>query len=475
MDFISVLRIIIYFAYLITIIGTILVVVTENRNPHKTLAWVLVLIFIPAIGLIFYYIFGENTRKKRKVNIRFEDFAADLYHDLIDEGIKIEDHKSLLPEEAVSLANLLEQSYNSRLYYGSDIEIITSGERKFQALIEDLENAKHHIHMEYFNFNKDETGIKVKEILMRKASEGVRVRFIYENLANIGTLPRFYYEMRKSGVQVIPFTKITLPWSRRKLNYRNHRKIVVIDGKIGYTGGMNVGNEYAREWRDTHIRILGEGVYALQANFLFFWITSGGKPVSHYRDYFPATRKYSDNLIQIVPESPDAQWPYLLYATTDLVSNTNKYLYIQTPYYMPTEPVLQALQTAALKGVDVRIMLSRRSDFRFMDFASNSYYEESLKAGIRIYENQHRFIHAKTMVSDDFISVIGSANLDFRSLELSYEINTYIYDRELALLNKGIFIKDMEECKEILPEEWRKRPWWHKFLESVMKLFSPLL
>lgn len=474
----EVFKLIIYLLYLLTVVGTIFVVVSENRNPTKTLSWVLVLVFLPAIGIVFYYVFGQNNRKKRPVNISSEDFTNEIFSDLIANGHRQEilvSKEKVLPEFQ-SLAHFLEKSNDSKVWYGSDVEIITVGKRKFEALLEDLENARHHIHMEYFYFKKDETGKKVKEILMKKASEGVEVRFIYENVANIAVLPKYYYEMREAGVQVLPFSKSTLPWVRRKLNYRNHRKVVVIDGNVGYMGGMNIGNEYANNWRDTHLRILGQGVYGLQANFLYDWYSSAGKKVNqNYMKYFPVCGKYSDNLMQIAPESPDSPWPYLLIATTDIVSNAKDYIYIQTPYYMPSEPLLQALQTAALKGVDVRIMVSRKSDIIFMDYATQSYYDESLKSGIRIYELQDVFSHAKTMVSDDYLSVIGSANMDFRSLELSFEINAYMYDPKIAEQNKTIFFEDMKGCKEVLLDEWRKRSFWRKFLESIMRLFSPLL
>lgn len=477
MDTAEILTLIFSIAYLTLIVGTILIIVFENRNPTKTLAWVVVLMFLPAIGLIFYYIFGQDSRKKRKRDKGYKDFSHEILSSLVDnpDTINLETNEEKVHPEYRSLVDLLEKSDNSWTTYGSDVEIITEGERKFDALIQDLEGAKHHIHMEYFYFKRDNTGRKIKEILMKKAAEGIEVRFIHENVANIAVLPHYYNEMKKAGVEVVRFSKTTLPWVRRQINYRDHRKIVVIDGEIGYTGGMNIGDEYRSKWRDTHLRILGQGVHSLQSTFLYYFYSSGGKKIRNYKPYFPPSTIYSENLMQIVPESPNSEWPYLLLSMVHIVNNAKKYIYIQTPYYLPTESLLNALQTAALRGVDVRIMLSHKSDFFFMDPAIHSYYEESLRAGIKIYERHDEFIHAKTLVSDNYLSVIGSANMDFRSLELSFEINSYMYDTQIASKNKAIFIKEMDLCKEVLLDQWMKRPWYKKIAESIMRLASPLL
>lgn len=473
----SVFSLIFTIVYILLIVGTILIVLFENRNPTKTVAWLLVLVFLPAIGLAVYFIFGQESRKKNHKNPVYRDFSKELLSNLIEnpEGLNLEIHEEKVRGKYATLVDLLEQSDDSFMTYGNDVEVITKGKRKFDALIEDMENAKHHIHMEYFYFRRDETGRKIKEILMRKASEGVEVRFIHENIANIAVRPRFYNEMKKFGVEVVTFFKGSLPWIRRQLNYRDHRKIVVIDGIIGYTGGMNIGNEYVNEWRDTHLRIKGQAVNVLQATFLYYFFCSGGKRVTDYKPYFPPYENYSDNLMQIVPESPASPWAYLSLSMTHLINIAQRYIYIQTPYYLPSESLLQALQTAALRGVDVRIMLSHKSDFFFMDPAIHSYYEESLQAGIKIYERFDTFIHAKTLVADNYLSVIGSANMDLRSLEQSFEINSYIYDENIAVQNKQIFTQEMELCTELTLEAWAKRPWYKKIIESIMRLFSPLM
>ncbi|MDR2084279.1 MAG: cardiolipin synthase [Bacteroidales bacterium] len=463
--------------YLLLIIGTILIVISENRNPSKTIAWLLLLVFLPAIGIIMYFIFGQDSRNKKFKGTSYQDFSDELINSLSEypEKLDLRSNKEKVRKEYHTLVELLEKSDNSWMTYGNDVEVITLGTRKFELLITDLESAQNHIHMEYFYFRKDETGKKIREILMRKASQGVEVRFIHENVANIAVSPRFYNKMKKAGVEVVRFTKNRLSWIRRQLNFRDHRKIVIIDGKVGYLGGMNIGNEYVDDWRDTHLRIKGQAVNVLQSTFLYYFFCSGGKKIKNFNPYFPPYNIYSENLMQIVPESPASKWQYLQFSMIHLINITQKYIYIQTPYYLPPEPLLQALQTAALRGVDVRIMLSHKSDFAFMDPAIHSYYEESLQAGIKIFERFDKFMHAKSLVADDYISIIGSANLDFRSLELSFEINSYIYDENIAFQNKHIFLKEMELCEELFLEEWIKRPWYKKLAESVMRLLSPLL
>jgi cardiolipin synthase len=317
--------------------------------------------------------------------------------------------------------------------------------------------------------------------------------------------------MKKAGVEVVKFTKSHIPFINffTQLNYRDHRKIVVIDGKIGYTGGMNISDDYFLRWRDTHLRITGNAVSGLQYSFLNTWITAGGSISSDFNNYFPSMTQLeqdptkandqvaeiendlaktpienldmtfklagNDKLIQIVPDEPDSQWPIIQMGAVWAVQHAKKYIYIQTPYFVPPDPILSALKSAALSGTDVRIMLPKKADLFFMGPANKSYFSECLEAGIKIYERSGRFIHSKTFVSDDYLSEIGSANMDFRSFTIDYELNAYIYDENTAIVNKAIFMKDMEACKEITLSSWEKRPWYKKLLQRLLRLFAPLL
>ena len=472
-----------YIFLILLIIGTILVILTdEDGDSGKKIAWIILVVLVPVIGILCYIVFGLNPRRNKEYErysrIFHEEFSK--YSGQKPYGKLFGEHnREKIREGYRELSVLLSHSNGTTVTDCNNVEIITSGKRKFEALVHDLENATDHIHMEYFYFRKDNGSRKIKEILMRKAREGVKVRFIHENIANIDISPRYYNEMKKAGVEVVKFTnsRFSLLRLSARLNYRDHRKIVVIDGKIGYTGGMNIGDDYFVRWRDTHMRITGNAVYALQYSFLYSFCSSGGRIPDNFHEMFPehdsGQKRYE--LVQIVPDQPVDRWPVLHMGTVWTVQHSRQYIYIQTPYFVPPEPLLQALKSSALKGADVRVMIPHKADLPYMNLANKSYYSECLEAGIRIFEKKGNFIHSKTIVSDDYLSVIGSANMDYRSLELNYEINAYIFNEDTAVRNKEIFIKDLEECDEITYDVWKKRPWYLKLGQALVKLFAPLL
>ncbi len=467
--------------YIGLLVLTLLLIITDqsNSNPSKALAWLALIVFVPVIGMLLYFVFGLDRRRIGDTERNRQKFFAEAIPRLPD-GVEayVEEydrHFDKIEPDYHGLVTLLAGNNHSRVLYGSRVEIITDGNRKLELLIADLEAARDHIHFEYFLFRRDAISRRIREILMRKAAEGVEVRFIYDNIANIDIPPAYYNKMRRSGVEVNPFTKITLSSIRRSLNNRNHRKLVVIDGRVGYVGGMNITSQTQR-WRDVHLRLHGQGVHGLQMNFLQVWYGSGGKlPEGDFSRYFPVQEIFTGNLMQIVPEAPDARFPYFALTVVKAIENARKYIYIQTPYFLPTDPLMRALKTAALSGVEVRLMVSRKSDFVFMDWAIQAGFAEALGAGVRIHEIQGYFSHAKSMVIDDYFSVIGSANLDYRSLELNFEINSFMYDPEVAAQNRDIFLHDVKGCRELTADEWHQRPWWKKVLQTVMRFFSPLL
>lgn len=470
-----------FIGYWALLIVTVLLVLTDssnNNNPSKALAWIALIALLPVVGMILYYALGFDRRRVGASEKDFRKFMDEVIPHMPEEAEayakNFDRYFDGIDPDYKGLARMLENNHHSKVLFGSDVEIITDGNRKLDMLIGDMENATDHIHLEYFLFRRDEISKKIRGILMRKAEEGVKVRFIYDNIANIDIFPSYYNKMRKSGVEVNAFTKISLSSIRRSLNNRNHRKLAVIDGKIGYVGGMNITNQTQR-WRDAHLRIQGQGVHGLQMNFFHVWHGSGGTLPVDLRRYFPAAKIFSGNLMQIVPEVPDSRFPYFALSIVKAISNARKYIYIQTPYFLPTEDVKRALKTAVLSGVEVRLMTSRKSDFMMMDWAIQANYTEMLEAGVHIHEIQDYFSHAKSMVMDDYLSIIGSGNLDYRSLELNFEINSFMYDPGIAARNRDIFIRDMEDCRQLTLEEWSRRPWWKKTLQTVMRFFSPLL
>lgn len=463
---------------ILLITGAILVILNDNQDSGRKVAWILIISILPVIGLLLYIVFGMNFRKPGFFQFRNRQFL-DIFEEKASEDTKnilfdTTEEEHIRPEYR-SLSRLLKKDSGLTVTDNNEVEIITSGGRKLEALVNDLLAAKHHIHFEYFYFLKDDGSKRIKNLLMQKAREGVKVRFIHENIANITIWPGYYDEMKKAGVEVVKFTNPNA-FLLSKFNYRDHRKIVVIDGKIGYTGGMNIGDDYFFRWRDTHMRITGNAVAALQYSFLNSWITSGGKIEGNFDEFFPQKRAVHDRkLVQIIPDEPDREFPILHMGALWTAHHAENYLYIQTPYFVPPEPLLMALKAAAFKGCDVRLMVPKKADLFFMGPANKSFYQDCLEAGIRVFEKGGKFIHAKTMVSDDYLSIIGSANMDCRSMELSYEINAYIYSDEIARENYRIFMEDLRECREIRLEDWQKRPWYHKFTQAIMRLFAPLL
>jgi cardiolipin synthase len=460
--------------YCITISGLVLVIITENRNPLKTIPWVIVLLLLPGIGLIFYFFFGQDNRKQRII-------SRHTYKRIMKrpQGGKPPQDFCTVPEQYNPLVTLLGHSNQSSLLYGSQITIYTNGPDKFNALFEALEQAIHHIHFQYYIFLDDEIGNRVKKILTAKAKAGVKVRVLYDDVGCWDVKKGFFREMKEAGVEIYAFLKVAFPVFTSKVNYRNHRKIVVVDGKVGFMGGMNVADRYNKgtswgDWRDTHFKFTGKGVHGLQSAFLIDWYVVSKKLLNDVV-YYPAAGTFSDNIMQILTSGPVGQWRTLLQAVIFMIANAKKYIYIQTPYFLPTEGLNQALQTASLGGVDVRLMLPKRSDTKSANMASHSFIDDMIKAGAKVYFYELGFLHSKLVVSDDALACIGSANMDFRSFEHNFEITAFVYQQDFALQMKKIFMHDLQGCEKLNPSRWLKRPLRQRIAESFMRLFSPLL
>ena len=377
-----------------------------------------------------------------------------------------------------TFSKLIAGSFQGSVTGNNSVEIITDGHRKYDLLLQDLENAKESINIEYFHFGADKGSRAIRAMLIKKAREGVRVKFINENIANFPIGHRYYKSMKKAGVEVIRFTGIRhlIGDFLSKLNYRNHRKIVVIDGKIGYTGGMNINDHYFRQWRDTHLRIEGDAVASLQLIFLNSWVISGGKREERYPFYFPDAAPQADGkLVQIISDEPGMSFHPIETSYQWALLHAKEYFFIQTPYFVPSKPVLSALKAAARSGVDVRVMIPAKADTFFMGPANKSFFRECLSSGIRIFLREGEFMHAKTFVSDDYLSGVGTANMDNRSFTLNYEDNAYLYDRELSLECKSIFEKDLRQCREITLEEVKAWKWYQRFPQWLIRQAAPLL
>ena len=474
------LNIILTALYIVLFVGTILFILSDEKTVAVKLSWIIIISLLPAVGLILYYLLGFNFRRSfafQRNHSNYIEYLKENYPEVL--GKLWDRHTGDEIPEYAELAELFSKGGAAKPLPADDVTIYTDGQFKLEELMDDIRSAKKYIHMEYFYFRKGEMGDKFKELLMQKAREGVKVRFIHENIANFDISPRYVNEMRKAGVEVIKFTPvlsalILLPF---RLNYRDHRKIAIIDGKIGYSGGMNISDDYYRFWRDTHYRMTGKAVSSLQAAFIDSYITSGGKMDTPVEELFPYLNDSHEGsiLTQTVPGDPDSRWPILTHGTNWILFHTKKYIWLQTPYFLPPESLLSAIKTAALKGADVRLMLPRKTDIIFTTMANRGYYKECLDAGIKLYLKDGKFIHSKTLVTDDNLAMIGSANLDLRSLDLSYEMNTYFYDECVADQCKAVFEDDLKECTELTLEEWKKISAIRKFIWNIARLLSPIL
>ena len=454
------------------LVSIILLEIAENGHPTRTLAWILILTFLPGIGLVLYFFFGRDRKNRRMVSVEDMEQLESLAENAFHEHIRTE-----LPEHHKNLITLLETAGYARPVCDNDVRVYTDFPEMYSDLLQDLSSAQHHIHFQFYIFEEDEFGRQAEEILVRKAQEGVEVRLQIDDLANLSRRS-FYRRMEKKGVLVKPFFRVRLFLSS-DTNYRNHRKNVVIDGRIGYTGGMNIARRYATGirsgvWRDTHIRVTGPVVAEMQTAFMIDWKFST-KQMLDDPVYYPPVPAAGNLLMQVATSGPMGEFRVIMQAVLRILSESRRYVYIQTPYFIPNEPIVVALRNAALSGVDVRLMLPFRGDRNFLvTLASRSYIHDMLKAGVKICFYEKGFLHSKAIVADDVVS-IGSTNLDIRSFEQDFEINAFIYDVGMANKMREIFLSDEEECRFVSLEEWEERPTIKRFGESVARLFSPLL
>lgn len=460
--------------YLFTVGSIVVVVISENRNPIKTVAWILAVVFLPLIGIIWYAVFGQDTTKKYVISKRM--YSKLKKRPLDEMGTPVE---YTVPDEHDNLVALLKNMDYNPLLGGNDVKLFTNGTDKFSQLFKDIANAKKHIHIEYYVLIDDALGLKLQKELIKKAKEGVEVRIIYDSFGSRKVKKRYFEDFRMAGIEAEPFLKLTWNALTSRLNYRTHRKIIVIDGQIGYVGGMNIADRYIDglnwgKWRDTHARIEGKGVQGLQSVFLIDWYFVSQTLITS-RKYFPSLDNFGDAPMQIVNSGPLNDENELSHGITQAIYDAKKSVFIQTPYFLPPEGMLDALKAAAIRGVDVRVMMSERSDVPIVQLASKSYVKEMLKAGVKVYFYKEGFMHSKLMIFDNSLTLIGSANFDSRSFEQNFEVEAFIYDTKVTDDAIDIFAEDQRGAEEQFLKDWIKRSVSKRFIESIMRLFAPLL
>lgn len=487
MNFEHILYLCISVIYFLIVCSTVVVIVLDNRQPVKTIAWVLVVSLLPVIGLVIYLFFGKNRRKERLISrtcsIQLARRSAYRYF-----RTRIPD----FPKEHLQLINLFRHQSAAFPYPENSIYLFTEGMDMLESLLADIQRAEHHIHIESYIWEDDRIGNQIVDALILKVKEGVQVRVVYDDVGCWKVPTAFFERMKQGGIQVFDFLPVRFPKLTSKVNYRNHRKIIVIDGHVGYVGGMNLADRYFYPikdkacWRDTHLRIEGSGVAGLQRAFLADWYVASQEIITD-SCYYPTDFKSmifcgkptaclgNNALVQIVTSIPTGNWQDIMQGMVLSLLKAQRYCYIQSPYFLPTDRILYAMQTAALSGVDVRLMIPEKADHWLLTVASRSYLVDVMRAGVRVYLYQPGFMHSKTWVSDDSMASCGSTNMDFRSFEHNFEVNAFIYDHKVAKAIKQMFLKDQESCRLLNLGSWESRSRWQRLKESFIRLLAPLL
>lgn len=462
-------------AYVTVVVSCIVVVLSENRNPIRSLAWFIALIALPIIGIIFYLFFGRSLKGQHLIS---RHNKRKLLHDINRKPVDL--NRLNIPETDRQIVKLAFSLSRSPLTLHNHMEIFTTGREKFARLISDLEGAEKSIYLQYYIFSDDDLGKKVADLLIKKAQEGVIVKVIYDHVGSFSAASSFFKRMKDGGVDIHPFFKVTFPQLANRINWRNHRKIVIIDNIIGYIGGMNIADRYLKglkdgsEWRDTHFRLKGEIVQSLIFSFAVDWFFL--KTSDRSLDL-----KLSENDInsvcplQLVTDGPVNTWNNLALCFLKAISSAKRSIFIQTPYFLPTDTLLNALEAASLANVDVRIMIPAKSDSRLLQLATYSYVTRCLKAGIKVYRYTPGMLHAKSMTVDNNFATAGSTNFDFRSFENNFEANLMIYDEKVNSELRDIFFADLKRSEKLKYSEWKSRPVPQRALESLVRLFAPIL
>ena len=449
----------------------------DNKQPAKTMAWLLVLIFMPLVGIVLYVFFGKNTRKERLISNRSMDLLTKR------SMLEFAEQENLhLPQSNKPLMQLFANQNWALPFKDNEVEILTDGYAFIFTLLYYIGKATDHIHIDTYIMEDDALGNLVADALIDKAEQGVEVRLIYDDVGCWKVKDRFFERMREAGIDIHAFMPVRFPAFTSKVNYRNHRKLCVIDGKVGFIGGMNIALRYVKGtgrqgWRDTHLCIKGGAVYAIQRAFLVDWYFVDRTLITD-RKYYPPVDKaiHNDCLAQVVTSSPISPWPDIMQGYVRILLQAHRYVYMETPYFLPTEPVLFAMRTAALAGVDVRLMVPRHTDAKLVEWASRSYMMEAIEAGVKVYLYEKAFNHSKLLVSDDNLCSCGSTNVDFRSFENNFEANAFFYDEGMSLRMKKVFLDDLSHC--LLVDDisyFVKRPFLQRLFESLVRLLSPLL
>lgn len=469
---------------IINLFFSIIIVFFQRKEPKSVWAWLLILYFLPILGFVFYLFAGTDFYKRRK-------FRTKEIEDHISEAIREQEH-SIRTRELVKDAPEL-SGYSDLVYYNLEstgavltgdnaVDIFTDGNEKFEALITDMETAEHFIHIQYYIIKNDVLFERIRRVLERKVKEGVEVRILFDAMGCRSVSRRYWKKLKEAGIQTAEFFPASLRRMHLRINYRNHRKIAVIDGKKAYVGGFNIGKEYIGldpkfgYWRDTHLRIRGSAVLALELRFIMDWNYTAKENLFQEEKYFKVPEKiYGDSLIQIIYSGPDTSLQNIRNNYLRLIAKAEKSIYIQTPYFIPDEAILNALIIAAHSGIEVNIMIPCKPDHPFVYWATYSYIGDMVHAGAKCYTYNNGFLHAKGVIVDEKVLCYGTANMDIRSFQLNFEVNAVIYDQKEAARMTEIFREDLKQCRQITKDFYNRRSLYIRIKEQFCRLLSPVL
>ena len=458
----------------------------DRRDATSTWAWLFLLFVVPILGFIIYIFFGRAVRKKREQGFhhnQIDDVKERMKTQLSDATNKINHSDNRLVKKHADIVNTLLTKEPTFLSYDNNVDIYTDGHALFDQMKEDLRNAKSYIHLEYYVLKLDKLGSEIVDILQQKAEEGLEVKILYDAVGSKTVHKSKFKNFQEAGGQVEAFFQAKIPLINFRLNNRNHRKILVIDGMTGYVGGFNIGDEYLGldenfgYWRDTHLRVKGDGVDALQLSFIHDWNSQSHREQLEFNDkYFPDNAKQGGDVpMQIALGAPSDNWHQIEFGYMKMIMNAKESIYMHSPYFIPDKGYINALRIAAKAGVDVRLIIPNKPDHIFVYWATITSVAQLIRDGVKVYTYENGFIHSKMMIIDDEVASVGSSNMDIRSFELNFEINAFMYDANIVKELKAAFIEDMKVSKELTEERYEQRSNWIKFKQSIAKLASPIL
>lgn len=479
------LNIVFITVYLVVLLLIWIRIIFETHSTNKTLAYLLFCTFIPFIGIGFYLAFGINYWRLKKYNKKSDTdkkILEQLQNTILQYNQSAVNVADTSVKENAELSSMLLKDLSSPLTGGNRIQLLINGEEKFPELLRAINHAKQHIHLEYYIYEYEGIGALLIELLIEKARQGVAVKMIYDDFGSPSINRKTEARMKAAGIEIYPFHKINFYFLANRINYRNHRKIVVIDGCTAFTGGINVSEKYINSnknqlfWRDTHVRIDGPAVYYLQYLFMADWHFCCENKFEPTDKYFPVIEPHKENsFVQINASGPNSRQPSVLYSILQAIYLAKEEILITTPYFIPGNSTIDALRIAALSGLKVKLLVPGVCDSKIVNAASQSNYNDLLRAGVEIYLYQKGFVHAKTMVTDNKLIIVGTANMDYRSFELNFEVNAIVYDATTANKLRAIFFDDLKDAQKIDKDQWLARSWFTQFPEKLARLFSPVL